>query len=62
MRALQYLEPGRAEIVDLEKPEIGPSDVLVRMRTVGICHSDFDLLAGKYILANSCPVVYSPNL
>jgi threonine dehydrogenase-like Zn-dependent dehydrogenase len=54
---LQYLEPGHAEIVDLDRPDIGPTDVLVRMRNVGICHSDFDLLAGNYILPIRWPVV-----
>ncbi|MFG1921801.1 zinc-binding dehydrogenase [Cryptosporangium sp. NPDC048952] len=57
MRTLVYQKPNVAEIVDRDPPAIGPSDVLVRMRAVGICHSDFDLLTGNYILPIRYPVV-----
>jgi L-iditol 2-dehydrogenase len=32
--------PGRAEVVDTDRPLAGPNDVLVRMRACGICGSD----------------------
>jgi len=32
--------PGRAEVLDTERPQVGPGDVLVRMRACGICGSD----------------------
>lgn len=32
--------PGTAEVVDTDRPRIGPNDVLVRMRACGICGSD----------------------
>jgi L-iditol 2-dehydrogenase len=32
--------PGRAEVLDTERPEVGPRGVLVRMRACGICGSD----------------------
>lgn len=32
--------PGKAEVVDTERPTAGPADVLVRMRACGICGSD----------------------
>ena len=32
--------PGKAEVVDADRPEVGPHDVLVRMRACGICGSD----------------------
>lgn len=57
MRTLQFLAPGQAAVVDLDRPVVGPTEVLVRMGTVGICHSDFDLLHGKYILPFTYPVV-----
>ena len=57
MRTLVYQNPGVAEIVDKDRPTVGPTEVLVRMRAVGICHSDFDLLAGRYILPFEYPVV-----
>lgn len=32
--------PGTAEVLDTERPAVGPRDVLVRMRACGICGSD----------------------
>jgi threonine dehydrogenase-like Zn-dependent dehydrogenase len=32
--------PGKAEVVDADRPQSGPNDVLVRMRACGICGSD----------------------
>jgi threonine dehydrogenase-like Zn-dependent dehydrogenase len=32
--------PGKAEVLDAERPTVGPNDVLVRMRACGICGSD----------------------
>lgn len=57
MRTLVYQEPNVASIIDKERPSVRADEVLVRMRAVGICHSDFDLLHGKYILPFDYPVV-----
>ncbi len=57
MRALVFQEPDRASVIDIDAPVIGDTDCLVRMRRVGICHSDFDLLAGKYILPIEYPII-----
>src|SRR6185437_5439656 len=57
MRALVYPAPGAAEVRDLARPEPGPGEVLVRSRVVGVCHSDLELLAGRYIIPVSYPVV-----
>jgi threonine dehydrogenase-like Zn-dependent dehydrogenase len=32
--------PGKAEVIDAERPQAGPNDVLVAMRACGICGSD----------------------
>src|SRR6185437_13391313 len=32
--------PGKAEVLDADRPKAGPRDVLVRMRACGICGSD----------------------
>jgi L-iditol 2-dehydrogenase len=32
--------PGKAEVIDADRPQVGPNDVLVRMRACGICGSD----------------------
>jgi len=56
MRALVFSAPGRAEVTEAECPAPGPGEVLVRSRTVGICHSDLELLAGRYIIPIRYPV------
>ena len=56
MKAVQFSKPGQAAVVDIDEPKPGPNDVIVRSRRVGICHSDFDLLAGKYILPIEYPI------
>jgi L-iditol 2-dehydrogenase len=57
MKALVFEEPRRAVIQDLEMPEIAADEVLVRSRNVGICHSDFELYEGRYIIPVSYPIV-----
>lgn len=57
MKAFVYVSPGIAEVTDLPDPEIGPGEVLVRPKRVGICHSDFDLFNGRYILPLHYPIV-----
>jgi L-iditol 2-dehydrogenase len=57
MKALVFEAPERAAVVDLDRPEIGPDEVLVRSHAVGICHSDFELFAGRYIIPVSYPIV-----
>lgn len=57
MRALVFSGPGRSAVDEYPTPTPGDSDCLVRPRAVGICHSDFDLLDGNYILPIDYPVV-----
>jgi L-iditol 2-dehydrogenase len=57
MRALVYSSPGEAEVRDAGRPVPGPGEVLVRSRVVGVCHSDLELLAGRYIIPISYPIV-----
>ena len=57
MKALVFEEPRRAVIQDLEMPRIAADEVLVRSRNVGICHSDFELYEGRYIIPVSYPIV-----
>jgi L-iditol 2-dehydrogenase len=56
MKALVFEKPDRPVVVDVGMPEIKDTEVLVRTRTVGICHSDYELLAGRYIIPISYPV------
>jgi L-iditol 2-dehydrogenase len=57
MKALVFEEPRRAAIQDLDVPQIAADEVLVRSRNVGICHSDFELYEGRYIIPVSYPIV-----
>ena len=56
MKALVFEAPDKPVIADVAMPEISPNEVLVRTRAVGICHSDYELLAGRYIIPISYPV------
>lgn len=40
MKASVVTGPGKAEVLDTERPAVGSKDVLVRMRACGICGSD----------------------
>src|SRR5436305_7018514 len=47
MRAVQLIQTGKLlENKDVPIPEIGPVDVLIRVRAAGICHSDAHYRAG----------------
>lgn len=46
MKALQITAPGQAKLTELEKPPVGPEDVLIHSRAVGICGSDVELYRG----------------
>jgi L-iditol 2-dehydrogenase len=57
MRALVFTAPGQAEVTEAaDRAAPGPGEVLVRSRVVGICHSDLELLAGRYIIPISYPI------
>jgi threonine dehydrogenase-like Zn-dependent dehydrogenase len=40
MKVSMVTGPGKAEVVDADRPRVGPHDVLIRMRACGICGSD----------------------
>lgn len=57
MKALVFEEPRRAVVRELDIPTIAADEVLVRSRNVGICHSDFELYEGRYIIPISYPII-----
>jgi L-iditol 2-dehydrogenase len=57
MKALVFEEPRQAVVSDLDTPAIAADEVLVRSRNVGICHSDFELYEGRYIIPVSYPII-----
>jgi L-iditol 2-dehydrogenase len=57
MKALVFEEPRHAEVRELDIPTIAADEVLVRSKNVGICHSDFELYEGRYIIPVSYPII-----
>lgn len=56
MKALVFEAPEKPVIADVGMPEMSPNEVLVHTKAVGICHSDYELLAGRYIIPIAYPV------
>ena len=56
MKAVVFRGPNDMVMKTLSIPQIEPNEVLVRSMASGICHSDFDLLSGKYIVPFTYPV------
>lgn len=52
MKALLCDEPGRLSLVTRPMPVRGKDEVLVRIRHVGICGTDFHILGGKHPFLN----------
>ena len=49
MKALVFRDVGRIELTEIPVPKVTqPDDVLLRVKTVGICGSDLKILAGKH--------------
>jgi D-arabinose 1-dehydrogenase-like Zn-dependent alcohol dehydrogenase len=47
LKAVRLVEPGRPlQAQDIPVPQVGPGEVLVRIRAAGICHSDAHYRAG----------------
>lgn len=57
MKAVQFQGVDELALADLETPRIGADEVLVTLRSVGICHSDFELLEGRYIIPFDYPII-----
>lgn len=57
MKALQFVGDNRAAVSELDIPDIADDEVLLASRRTGICHSDIELLAGRYIIPFSFPVI-----
>ncbi|CAN5830144.1 L-threonine 3-dehydrogenase [soil metagenome] len=56
MKALVYRSQNDPAIVEFDVPALGSGEVLIRSCAVGICHSDIDLLTGRYTLPVTYPV------
>jgi L-iditol 2-dehydrogenase len=56
MKALVFERPDQPVVKDVPMPAIDENGVLLKMKAVGICHSDYELLAGRYIIPIAYPV------
>ncbi|MBV1701029.1 MAG: zinc-binding dehydrogenase [Hyphomicrobiales bacterium] len=56
MKALIFDEPKKPVVTQVQMPKITENEVMIRTSRVGICHSDYELLAGQYIIPISYPV------
>jgi L-iditol 2-dehydrogenase len=56
MKALIFAEPKNLVVTQQAMPTINANEVMIQSRRVGICHSDYELLAGQYIIPISYPV------
>jgi L-iditol 2-dehydrogenase len=57
VKALQYRKLGVAAVAELSVPGIAADEVLVAARSVGVCHSDIELLEGRYIIPFAYPLI-----
>ena len=48
MKALQFMSPNVMSVNEIAIPKIADDEVLLASRSVGICHSDIELLEGRY--------------
>jgi threonine dehydrogenase-like Zn-dependent dehydrogenase len=60
MKAAVFVAPGRIELQDRPIPEIGPTDVLLRITTTTICGTDIHILKGEYPVAPGRIVGHEP--
>jgi propanol-preferring alcohol dehydrogenase len=47
LRAVVYLGPGKADLVEVDRPHVGPGHVLIGVRAAGVCHTDLHLRSGR---------------
>jgi L-iditol 2-dehydrogenase len=57
MKAVQFQGVDKLALAEIDTPSIADDEVLVTLRSVGICHSDFELLEGRYIIPFDYPII-----
>ncbi|MGX5843002.1 zinc-dependent alcohol dehydrogenase family protein [Mesorhizobium sp. ArgA1] len=48
MKAIRFSGAGIAGMAELDLPDIAPGHALVRVRAAGLCHTDIEVLHGRY--------------
>ena len=58
MRAVAVIEPGRVEVVELGRPEVGPYQALVKTDVAALCNAtDGKLVAGHFPGVDQYPLI-----
>lgn len=57
MKAFTIERPGETHVRDVDPPAIGPDEILIESKAVGVCHSDFELIDGTYIIPVEYPTI-----
>ena len=57
MKAVQFQGVDKLALAEIDPPKVADDEVLVTLRSVGICHSDFELLEGRYIIPFDYPII-----
>jgi L-iditol 2-dehydrogenase len=57
MKALRFVAEGVPQVDELPTPRIAADEVLIAARSVGVCHSDIELLEGRYIIPFHYPLI-----
>lgn len=52
MKAISFPKPGQVRVIDMPEPIVGPGDVLVEIRYVGLCGSDLNTYRGNFALVS----------
>lgn len=56
MKSFQISGKNKYGLTEVDPPKAGAEDVIVKMRASGICHSDYLLVSGEYVLPFEYPV------
>lgn len=56
MKALVITKPFDYAIQEIPVPEISQDELLIKVKASGICHSDYELISGKYIIPFDYPI------
>ncbi len=50
------MKPGEVELREVEKPAAGPDDVIMRVKSVGVCGSDIEFWQNRITFPVNIPV------
>ncbi len=62
MKVLLAYKPGELRVVDMPKPEVGPRQVLAKVRYTGVCATDVSIMKGTLTLGDGMEPIYPVRL